>query len=314
MSPRDIDSQRSRLLFCLAVVTAASVTLLGNQAPIRPHWANAADAELSGPTADPLSADDLEHLVDAPPDEDSDATSPQQPALNLFELILKGRWLMVPIGLLSLLVVAIGFERALALRQRRVMPAGLIEELGKLGNHPDGFDPRKAYQICQRFPSAASDVVRTMLIKVGRPQSEVEHTVKESSEREAERLYANVRWLNLTATIAPLLGLLGTVWGMIQAFFDTTQLDPGQNKADFLAKGIYVALVTTLGGLSVAIPAATLAHFFEGRIRTIFHQIDEMLFNLMPQIERFEGRLRVTRQKVEDEPSRLVTPSSAEDG
>ena len=52
-----------------------------------------------------------------------------------------------------------------------------------------------------------------MLLKVGRPHSEVEHTVAEASEREAERFYANVRWLNLAAGVAPLLGLLGTVWG-----------------------------------------------------------------------------------------------------
>ena len=133
-----------------------------------------------------------------------------------------------------------------------------------------------------------------MLLKTGRPQSEVEHAVAEASEREAGRLYANVRWLNLIAAIAPLMGLFGTVWGMIRAFFDTTQLAAGQNKADFLAQGIYVALVTTLGGLAVAIPAAIFSHYFEGRIQKLFHEIDEMLFNLLPQIERFEGRMRVT--------------------
>ena len=60
------------------------------------------------------------------------------------------------------------------------------------------------------------------------------------------------------------MGLLGTVWGMIRAFHDTAQLAPGQNKADYLAEGIYVALVTTLAGLAVAIPAAIFSHYFEG--------------------------------------------------
>ena len=147
-----------------------------------------------------------------------------------------------------------------------------------------------------------------MLLKVGRPQSEVEHSVKEASEREAERIYANVRWLNLAAAVAPLIGLLGTVWGMILAFFETTQLAPGQNKADFLAEGIYIALVTTLGGLSVAIPAAILSHYFEGRIQSVFYQIDEMLFNLLPQIERYEGRLRVSQHRLDDEKTRWMTP------
>ena len=117
-----------------------------------------------------------------------------------------------------------------------------------------------------------------------------------TSEREAGKLYANVRWLNLAAAITPLMGLLGTVWGMIRAFHDTTQLSPGQNKADYLAEGIYVALITTLGGLMVAIPAAIFAHYFEGRIQSLFLQIDEMLFSLMPQIERFEGKVRFGQQ------------------
>jgi biopolymer transport protein ExbB len=83
---------------------------------------------------------------------------------------------------------------------------------------------------------------------------------------------------------------------MIQAFFQTTQLTAGQNKSIYLAEGIYVALVTTLGGLAVAIPAAIFSHYFEGRIQTLFYQIDELLFNLMPQIERFEGRLRMSKR------------------
>jgi biopolymer transport protein ExbB len=156
------------------------------------------------------------------------------------------------------------------------------------------MDPRAAYRLCQQYPSSAAVVIRSMLLKIGRPQSEVEHAVAEAGEREAARLHANVRSLTLIAAIAPLVGLLGTVWGMIRAFFVTTQLAPGQNKADFLAEGIYVALVTTLGGLTVAIPAAIFAHYFEGRIERLFHEIDELLFSLLPQIERFEGRMRVT--------------------
>jgi biopolymer transport protein ExbB len=195
---------------------------------------------------------------------------------------------------LSVVVVTFSIERALGLRQSRVMPQGLVNALGRLSSS-GGFDPRKAYRLCQEYPSATANVIRSMLLKVGRPHSEVEHTVQEASQREAERLYGNVRWLTMSAGVAPLIGLLGTVWGMIVAFHDTTQLAPGQNKADFLAEGIYIALVTTLGGLCVAIPAAIIAHYFEGRIQAMFHQIDELMFNLLPQIERYEGRVRFSR-------------------
>lgn len=232
--------------------------------------------------------------------------------LNLVHLLLKGGLLMIPIGLMSLLAATFGIERGLALRREKVMPVQLVEELGGLSNSSSGFDPRQAYRVCQRFPSATSTVIRAMLLKVGRPQLEVEQAVKESSEREADRLYTNVRWLSLAAAVTPLMGLLGTVWGMIQAFFDTTQLMPGQNKTNFLAEGIYVALVTTLGGLVVAIPAAMLAHYFEGRIQMLFHEINEMLFNIMPQIERYEGRLRISKKSLPEKTDRRDDRSTDE--
>ena len=89
-----------------------------------------------------------------------------------------------------------------------------------------------------------------------------------------------------------MLGLLGTVWGLIRAFHDTTQLTAGQNRADFLAVGIYEALVTTLAGLIVAIPAAVASHYFEGRITNVFGSIEELASELMMRLERFEGKTR----------------------
>jgi biopolymer transport protein ExbB len=242
------------------------------------------------------------------------ATTAVRPAravedINLLTLLVRGGPLMIPIGFMSLVVVTFTIERFLSLRRNRVLPVGLIDALGSLGNAQRPFDPREAYRTCQQFPSAAASVIRAMLLKVGRPHSEVEHTVTEVSQREAERLYANVRWLNLAAAVTPLLGLLGTVQGMIWAFHRTTQLAPGQDRADELASGIYIALVTTFSGLAVAIPAVIFAYYFEGRIQNLFHRIDELLFNLMPQIERYEGRVRFTQPAEEAEPR---APSGSE--
>jgi len=246
------------------------------------------------PTVSAQPERDIEKALQETGIEPAPTVVPSTESLNLLTLLLKGGLLMIPIGAMSIIVVMLVIERSIALRRERVMPSTLVDELGELGSVPGVMDPRQAYQLCQRYPSPTAVVIRSMLLKTGRPQSEVEHAVAEASEREASRLYANVRWLNLIAAIAPLMGLFGTVWGMIRAFFDTTQLAAGQNKADFLAQGIYVALVTTLGGLAIAIPAAIFAHYFEGRIERLFHEIDELLFNLLPQIERYEGRMRVT--------------------
>ncbi len=224
-----------------------------------------------------------------------DQGSGDKNSLSLLELLKAGGLFMIPLGLLSIVVVAISIERLIGLRQQRVLPRQLVSRLGQLSNDPNGFDPRQAYKLCQEFPSSAASVIRAMLLKVGRPHNEVEHTVTEASQREAERLHGNVRWLGLSASVAPLVGLLGTVWGMIRAFYDSTQLEAGQNKAEALAEGIYTALVTTLCGLVIAIPAAIIAHYFESRITAMFHRIDDLLFNLLPQIERYEGRIRFSK-------------------
>ncbi|MFI4875855.1 MAG: MotA/TolQ/ExbB proton channel family protein [Blastopirellula sp. JB062] len=213
--------------------------------------------------------------------------------LHLIALILKGGQMMIPIGLMSILVVTLAFERAIALRRGRIIPPALVEGLEQLQFAPDGFQPRDAYQLCKQYPSAMANIVESMLARVGRPQAEVVHAVNEASEREADRLYGNVRWLTLAAGVTPLMGLLGTVWGIIWAFYKTTQLEIGGNRANQLAEGIYVALVTTLGGLVVAIPAAILAQYFESRIISLFHQIDERLFGLLPAIEQYEGKTRI---------------------
>jgi biopolymer transport protein ExbB len=281
----------------------AAVLLAAVAIAMRPAaWAQESADEVAGPSGQ--AAPPPSEMVG--PGQEIPTPQPQGPlqekieGINVFALLIKGGYFMLPIFLMSLLVVTFIIERFIALRRDRLLPDDLVSELGRLGGSQGSFDPRQAYRVCQKYPSAASTVIRAMLLKVGRPHSEVEHAVAEASEREADRIYGNVRWLNLAAAVTPLMGLLGTVWGMIRAFHDTTQLAPGQNKADYLAEGIYVALVTTLGGLVVAIPAAIFAHYFEGRITYLFHQIDELLFNLMPQIERYEGRVRFSQKQAEE--------------
>lgn len=241
----------------------------------------------AGPT--PAPADDSS-TTDEPAAGEVGPAAPT--GINFLKLLTLGGWFMIPLGLLSIGVVAIGVERFIALRRERIFPPELIHELSELSHSPGGLDPRRAYEICQRFPSSASRVLRAMLIKVGRPQSEIEHAVTEASQREATRLSQLGSWLGLAASIAPLIGLLGTVWGITQAFYDTTQMAPGANRSEALAQGIYTALVTTLCGLLIAIPAAILAHHFENRVLTLMNDIEEMIFNLMPQVERYEGKVR----------------------
>ena len=233
------------------------------------------------------------------PDTPADALLPtEMPSISFFELLTRGGWLMLPIALMSLLVVAVAVERAIGLQASRVLPEELVQQLGRLAES-NVFDPRQAYQFCTQQSSSASRVIQSMPLKVGRPHAEVEKTVADACQRESDLLYSHVRTLNLAATVTPLLGLLGTVWGMIQAFFVTANLPDAANKGEALAQGIYVALVTTFAGLAVAIPAAMLSHYFEGRILKLLRQIEDLSASLLPQVERYEGKLRLDRQRLE---------------
>ena len=214
------------------------------------------------------------------------------PGIDFLSLLLKGGIFMIPIGFVSLIVVMFCFERWIGLRTSKLLPSQFARRMIQMSRESESIDPRVAYAYCIENPSATSNVVRAMLLRAGRPQQEVKDAADEVSQREADKAYAGVRWLHFSAGVAPLLGLLGTVWGLIRAFHDLTLLGPTQSRADFLGRGIYEALVTTLAGLVVAIPAALAAHFFEGRITRVFRSIEELVFTLIPKLERYEGRVR----------------------
>jgi biopolymer transport protein ExbB len=221
--------------------------------------------------------------------------------MPVLELLVRGGWLMVPIGIMSVVVVALGVERALALRRSQVLPTPLATSLEEMADRQSA-DAISLRRLCGQFPSSAARVAESVLHKIGRPAGELERSLGEAAQREADRLYTNVRTLNLASTITPLLGLLGTVWGMIQAFFATANMPIGSNKGQALAEGIYVALVTTFAALSVAIPAAVLAHVFETRILRLLRDVEQLLGGLLPQLDRRDGQLRI------DEPHELPGP------
>ncbi len=228
---------------------------------------------------------------------------------TLWQLFLAGGLLMWPIVAMSLVVVTFGIERLVALRRKKFVPPELARELAAL--EEGRFDPRLAYRLCGDHPSVAGRVVQALLEKIGRPLPEMERAVEVEKEREASRLYANVRPISLAVSVTPLLGLLGTVQGMIIAFYTTANLEAGANRAAELAQGIYVALITTFTGLCVAIPAAIIAHFLEGRILKGFREVDDVVDGVLPQLEKFEGRGRVTPAQLAASPPPAAGRSGA---
>jgi biopolymer transport protein ExbB len=210
---------------------------------------------------------------------------------NFWQMFLAGGPLMWPIAALSVIVVAFTLERILALRPGRFLPWRFADEVDRLaGSRP--VDTHALLDLCARRPSVAANVVRAVVARAGRPAAEIERTGEVAKEREAAALYANIRPIALAVQVAPLLGLLGTVQGMILAFYTTAQLEAGANRAAELASGIYVALITTFAGLCVAIPAAVVAHLLEGRIMGGFRRVDACVGPLVAALEGAEPRAR----------------------
>jgi len=180
---------------------------------------------------------------------------------------------MVPLLGCSFLLVVFGIERAVNLRIGRVVPpifvARLVDQLqaGALARGP-------ALDACEENGSPAARVFAAAIRRWGRPAVELEQAAIDACERELNRLRRYRRVFNSVATIAPLLGLLGTVFGLIHSFNDVASAG-AMGRPDLLARGFGEALITTAMGLLVAIPAMVLHSFFTGRVDRLAMRLDD---------------------------------------
>ncbi len=158
---------------------------------------------------------------------------------------------------LSFLMVSLIVEHLISLRTNALIPPGLADSI----HHHLGLRHfEEARQQCQFHPSFLAYVLAAGLRDTDLGYTAVEKSLEDAAVEQSARLYRKIEYLSVIGTIAPMLGLLGTVWGMILAFMEFEQ--KANPQVSELAPGIYKALVTTLQGLCVAIPAlAAFAHF-----------------------------------------------------
>lgn len=189
----------------------------------------------------------------------------------MIEFLMQGGPVMVPIGLCSVIGLASFVERAWSLRRERVVPRGFCVELVELLRQERWQD---ASNLCKKRDVPIARIVEVALAARGEPRSGLRDRVEEIGRREAMELE---RWLWVVATVAsvgPLLGLLGTVAGMIQTF--QTIEGGGIGQMQQMAGGIGVALITTLGGLVVAIPAVIGHRFLVSRVDDLVVDLEEV--------------------------------------
>ncbi len=229
------------------------------------------------------------------------AANPPIPTRSLFEMLLAGGPLMFPILLASFVMLLIVFERMISLRRRRVIPRLFIERF-LLQLREGALDRSDALERCEDESSHIARVFAAGIRKWGKSAVEVEQAVLDEGERIANVLRRYLRVLNGVSTVSPLLGLLGTVWGMIQAF-NVIANSPAMGRAELLAGGISVALLTTAAGLLVAIPALILYLFFVGRVDSLIMEIDRYGQELVDLVsnegleDRKSTRLSIARRK-----------------
>ena len=201
---------------------------------------------------------------------------------SLWDLIVSGGPIMWPLGVCSVVALAFVVERFLRLRSR-VLGS---ERFGqRVLDATRAAGPEAGLQVARSEATPLARLLTTTFELADRPQGEREKRVEDLATTEVKRLGANLRPLMIVYVVAPLLGLLGTVWGLIEAFA-TVALKGGLGRPEMLANGVYQALVTTAAGLAIAIPTVVAYYHFKGRVERFSRRVEELYGALDPLLAR----------------------------
>jgi len=204
--------------------------------------------------------------------------------ISLWSTVAAGGVIGYLILLMSLVAMAYIIEQFISVRRDRLIPEALITELEPLiasGKYED------ATEVCRRDGSYLGRVVGAGLTQVGAMFGffDMQNTMQETSEREISRLHRKLEYLSFIASGSPMMGLLGTVTGMIRSF-NQIALTEGTARPSQLAGGISEALVTTCLGLVVAIPTMFFVAFFRNRIESYIAEAETVVEKLMGRFRR----------------------------
>ncbi len=188
---------------------------------------------------------------------DSGSDLPRGPV----QLVLSGGIIGGIIILLSIVALALCIENLVAIKREKLMPDDVLADVE---NALDNGEYEEALEICQGEDCMMTRILGAGLSKMASGFERMEEAMSEEADAQATILHQKLGYINLIAGVSPMLGLFGTVWGMITAFGTIATME-APNAKD-LAGGIYVALVTTFLGLLVAIPTTAAFTFFRGRV------------------------------------------------
>ncbi len=190
--------------------------------------------------------------------------------LPIIDLVLRGGWIMGIIGVLSVITIYIFIERFFVIGRAKKVDKDFMNNIrsyiheGKL---------ESAQALCLTNNSPIGRMISKGLSRIGRPLGDINAAIENTGKLEVSRLEKNVAGLATIAGAAPMLGFLGTVIGMIRAFYDMSMAGNNIN-IELLSRGIYQAMITTVGGLVVGITAYILYNILVARVQTVVYKLE----------------------------------------
>ncbi len=198
------------------------------------------------------------------------AASSASRELSYWALAMKGGWMMIPIALLSLIAIYIFIERYVIINRAAAEDTHFMNRIREF-IHDDKIEA--ALALCQSSDSPVARMIEKGIQRIGRPLNDINAAIENVGKLEVYKLEKGLATLATVAGAAPMLGFLGTVLGMVIAFYDMSKAG---NNVDIvvLSTGIYTALVTTVGGLFVGIPAYLGYNILVARIEKVVFKLE----------------------------------------
>jgi len=197
--------------------------------------------------------------------------------VSYFDLAIKGGWVMIPIGLLSIIAVYVFIERFMAIRGAEKIDQNFMNRI-KDYIHDGKVD--SAMALCQSTANPLARMIEKGVSRIGRPLNDINTAIQNIGQVEIYKLEKGLAILASCAGGAPMLGFFGTVLGMVKTFMDMSNAG---NSLDIgvLSNGIYIALITTVGGLMVGIPAYFAYNYLVARVEELVNRLEAYSMEFM---------------------------------
>lgn len=197
--------------------------------------------------------------------------------LSVWDLTMRGGWIMIPLALLSIVSIYVFVERFIALRRAQKDDNTFME---RIKDYIHDGEIESARKLCARTDTPYARLIAKGISRIGRPMNDVLVAIENTGNIEVATLEKGLPWLATTAAGAPMIGFLGTVMGMVNAFFNLASAGSSAN-ISVLADGIYAALVTTVAGLIVGIIALFAYNYLVARINKVMNALEAKTMEFM---------------------------------